>query len=755
MYRIHNKLTVGPRKAGIVMSIRDDHNQDIASLISEWDAADRRGETVDIERLSGNSPELANQLQAHIDQVLIARWMQKTPDYPTENLAQTNQPKTMGAIGFGQTPEHQAIRADGFQIGDKIADRYRLIHILGEGATAIVWLANDLILERLVAVKIFRASFLEDQIPSALAHEARLMARFEHPSILPIYDQCEFEGRLFLILKYVPQRKSRNLVLPPKQAVKVVVQITESVKFLHDNGVVHCDIKPGNILVDPSDRAFLSDYGIALDRTRFPEAAHAAGTTGFLAPERLNGGEISAQSDIYSLGIVLFSYLTGHLPTSPDPRSISRDLKQIPATLKHIVLKAISQNPDDRYSTIKEFADALKRFMVQNPDRLKRIAIASGCALILLVSAMIWSVRDYFKTAPDYPTQSVALSRSGYSKVIHGDWDADGDQDVATFLPSTGAIEFFLNNGKGELSFFETIHRDNIMTDTNSGYFNDDDRIDLIHSFSHKPIVAHSSFNKGKFTVEGINVNVNLISPVDPKTIDFNRDKHPDIVVLDRETNDIALRLGLSEGQFQQEVTLTASENESSQTVGLYLGDVNQDKYPDFIVGIQSSPEFRSGITVFLQTKPGQFNQGQFFPLTSHSEIGSGCLMDVDFDGDPDLIIPDKIGDRVIQFVNDGKGGFAENRTLISFPKPALLVQLDNSENNRLEIAVASQTKGLSILGLKPNNQWSKIQEYPWSISAKGLAATDLDNDGTLDLIANLNDLNKVNFIYRRRNSSK
>jgi hypothetical protein len=156
-----------------------------------------------------------------------------------------------------------------------------------------------------------------------------------------------------------------------------------------------------------------------------------------------------------------------------------------------------------------------------------------------------------------------------------------------------------------------------------------------------------------------------------------------------------------------------------------------------------------------LQTKPGLFNQGQFFPLTSHSEIGSGCLMDVDFDGDPDLIIPDKIGDRVIQFVNDGKGGFAENRTLISFPKPALLVQLDNSENNRLEIAVASQTKGLSIMGLKPNNQWTRIQEYPWSISAKGLAATDLDNDGTLDLIANLNDLNKVNFIYRRRNSSK
>ena len=118
-------------------------------------------------------------------------------------------------------------------------------------------------------------------------------------------------------------------------------------------------------------------------------------------------------------------------------------------------------------------------------------------------------------------------------------------------------------------------------------------------------------------------------------------------------------------------------------------------------------------------------------------------------------MIPDKIGDRLIQFVNDGKGGFAENRTLLTTPRPALLVQLDTSENNRLEIAVASQTKGLSIMGLKPNNEWIKVQEYPWSISAKGLAATDLDNDGTLDLIANLNDLNKVNFIYRRRNPTK
>ena len=129
--------------------------------------------------------------------------------------------------------------------------------------------------------------------------------------------------------------------------------------------------------------------------------------------------------------------------------------------------------------------------------------------------------------------------------------------------------------------------------------------------------------------------------------------------------------------------------------------------------------------------------------------------MDADLDGDPDLVIPDKIGDRVIHFVNDGKGGFTENRTLLTLPKPALLVQLDCSENNKLEIAVASQVKGLNIIGLNQDNQWNKIQEYPWSISSRGLAATDLDNDGTLDLIANLNDLNKANIIYRRRDSIK
>ena len=251
--------------------------------------------------------------------------------------------------------------------------------------------------------------------------------------------------------------------------------------------------------------------------------------------------------------------------------------------------------------------------------------------------------------------------------------------------------------------------------------------------------------------VEGKYANINLIRPVEPKTADFNRDGHNDLIVLDSETNDIGVRLGETDDIFKEETTLTASEYESAKTIGLYIGDLNNDKYADFIVGVQNTPENASGITVFIQSSPGVFNEGTFFPVTARTELGIGELIDIDLDGDKDLVLPDRIGDRLIHFVNDAKGGFIENRTLLNYPKPGIVVQLDARDGNQIELAVASTLKGVSLLGLKPGAQWKQIQFYDWMITPRGLTATDVDNDGSLDLIANQVEKNQLTIIHRRK----
>lgn len=725
--------------------------EEVARLLVLWRNALDRGESVDLDVLTSNNASLKAAIENTPEGQQLLQWMLFTPNLNTDTLVPTKLPSTMGAIQFSQAPVDQPIRADGYQIGDKIADRYRLIHILGEGGSAVVWLANDLVLERLVAVKIYRASFLEDQDPKTLATEARIMARFEHPCILPIYDQGEHEGRLFLILKYVPKRPGRSKTLPLRVATKVVLQMTESLKFLHDHGILHCDIKPANILIDPNGRAFLSDYGIAQDSSRGGLLEHTAGTPGFLAPERSKNGTIGAQSDIYSLGVVLFYYLVGHLPNTSEPATLAKDMHDLPTPVQRLVEKAVSHDPKRRFATMDEFSDALKKQANHKPGRFRKIAIAAAILLTGLTTASAWVARDYLSSSPKYPTQVVSLSRSGFNKVFHGDWDTDGDQDLGTFHSTTGAMEFYFNNGKGEFALFDTIYRDNTQTDINPGYFDDDERLDLLHSFGHKPVVSHSVFSKGKFLVEGKYANINLIRPIEPKTADFNRDGHNDLILLDGETNDIGVRLGEENEIFKEEITLTACEYESGKTIGLYIGDLNNDKFPDFIVGVQNTADNPSGATVFLQTSPGVFNEGTFYPIAARAELGLGELMDADQDGDKDLVLPDRVGDRLIHFVNDGKGGFIEHRTLLETPKPGMVVQLDPHNSNKLELAVSSTLKGISILGLQPAGNWKTIQSYDWIVTPRGLAAADLDNDGTFDIIANRVETNQLTLIHRKK----
>lgn len=679
-------------------------------------------------------------------------WSNGTKDYPTENLLETKQLQTVGALNFDHAPTEKPIQADGFQIGDLIDERYKLIHILGIGASAIVWLANDQDLERLVAVKIFRLAFLEDVDPAILAYEARIMARFEHPSILPIYDIGEHKDRPFLILKFVPQQSASQKVLSPRIAAKVIIQAAEALQFLHSKGVIHCDIKPGNILIGPTGQAYLSDYGIAMDRLKLPSFEHQAGTPGFIAPERLSGMPVSSNSDIFSLGIVLFYYLTGFIPENHDSASLIQHLKHVPKSISKVILKSVAIDSRKRFNDMNEVIQGLRVFITKRhwPKWQKALIATSAATLTLAVT--YWMLEDYLFPGPEYPIQTLQISSPGFDKIVHGDWDSDGDQDLGVFNPSSGVFDVFFNNGKGSLSLIETMYRDNQQTDMNSGYFLSTERVSMLHSFDHRPIVYSSIYKSGRFIVETNSTNLSLISPVEPKTADFNKDNIPDLLVLDKVSPEISLRMGSEKQYFQEEIIFFASEFENSKTIGVYIEDFNHDHLLDFAVGVQGTDINPSGITVFLQIQAGLFDKGRFYEVMGNVNLGYGTVADADQDSHPDILLPDRIGSQIIQFKNDGNGFFQTKKNLYKINQPINVVNLDpSSSSTKLELAIGTNQPNICIVGLGDDNQWRTVKEYHWPMTNRGMIATDIDNDGTLDLVVNSPNGNRLFVVHRKR----
>lgn len=682
----------------------------------------------------------------------LAFWTGKSQDFQTENLLETKQMRTVGSMKFDQTPDDQAVQADGFQIGDIICERYRLIHILGSGASAYVWLANDQTLERLVAVKLFRSDFLEDIDVAILAYEAKIMARFEHPSILPIYDIGRHGDRPFLILKFIPQQSSAEKIFPVRFAAKIIIQISESLLFLHEKGVFHCDIKPGNILISPSGQAYLSDYGISLDKFKMPNFEHHAGTPGFMAPERLEGKPVTSNADIYSLGVVFFYYLTGHLPEQTNRKYLLNHLKSEPKIIRRMIVKAVADDSKKRFANIHEVVHALRTFISRRRRSKIQIGLMTLAGILAVTAASYWMLQDYLFPGPNYPVQTVEIGKPGFNKVIHGDWDGDGDQDVGIFNRETAEVSTYFNDGKGGLSLFDSFFFSGHRTDINTGYMFNYQNLAIIQSVFNKPVIYTSQINNSKFKSEQKSVLLNLIVPVEPKSADFNKDGLPDLIVLDQESNDISLRFNGGNEQYREERIYYASEYEDAKSIGLYINDFNNDQMLDFAVGVQGKLENTSGMTVFLQLQKGTFDTGHFYPAPGHVEMGHGTVVDADQDSNRDILIPDRTGDRIIQFKNNGTGAFTQAITLYNIEKPTNVVNLDpSSSSNLLELAVRSSQSEIQLIAKNSVNKWNIIKKYNWPSTTRGLDATDLDNDGTLDVIVNTPDGNRLMVVHRKR----
>jgi serine/threonine kinase PknH len=257
--------------------------------------------------------------------------------------------------------------------------RYQLVSLLGEGGMGEVWRAHDTVTDRVVAIKLLPPRLSkDDDFQQRFRREAHAAARLETPHVVPIYDYGEIDGRLFVCMRLIKGRDLATVLaegpLEPVRAARIIGQVAEALHAAHGIGLIHRDIKPSNILLDDRDFAYLIDFGIAriADDTRMTKTGNTIGTFAYIAPERLDGrGDEDARVDIYSLACVLYECLAGappfggdtmarlvaaHLNTPPPRPSIARP--DVPAQVDEVIATGMAKDPDQRYATTVELADA-------------------------------------------------------------------------------------------------------------------------------------------------------------------------------------------------------------------------------------------------------------------------------------------------------------------------------------------------------------------------------------------------------------
>src|SRR3954454_6110724 len=255
------------------------------------------------------------------------------------------------------------------------ANRYELGEEIGHGGMADVYLAHDRLLDRRVAVKVLLPEFASDAISvERFRREAQAAAGLNHPHIVAVYDWGEEDDTSFIVMEYVPGQTLRELMqtygrLSAMDAARIAAEIADALSFAHAHGVVHRDVKPGNVLITPQGQVKVTDFGIARAETSEPLTKTGAvlGTATYFSPEQAQGFALDGRSDVYALGVVLYEMVTGVAPfiaASPvsvaykhvreepvPPSSVVRDL---PPAIDRIVLTAMAKDVNARYQSAQD-----------------------------------------------------------------------------------------------------------------------------------------------------------------------------------------------------------------------------------------------------------------------------------------------------------------------------------------------------------------------------------------------------------------
>ncbi|GAB2941440.1 serine/threonine-protein kinase [Streptomyces heilongjiangensis] len=279
-------------------------------------------------------------------------------------------------------------------VGQQIAG-YRVEREIGRGGMAVVYRARDLRLDRTVALKLLAPELARnDTFRRRFTHESRVAAAIDHPHIVPVFEAGETEGVLYIAMRYVAGRDLRHLLdqegpLPLTTATRITGQVASALDAAHDHGLVHRDVKPGNILVaqgtdsDHPEHVYLTDFGLtkkSLSLTGFTSVGQFVGTLDYVAPEQISGKPVDGRCDVYSLACVVHETLAGRPPFQRDddmallwahqydqPPPLTGLRPDLPSSVDEVLARALAKSPDDRYDSCLSFVAALRVAGTRHP----------------------------------------------------------------------------------------------------------------------------------------------------------------------------------------------------------------------------------------------------------------------------------------------------------------------------------------------------------------------------------------------------
>ncbi len=287
-------------------------------------------------------------------------------------------------------------------------DRYEIHRRLARGGMAQVYLARDRSLDRPVAVKELVPEFAADpSFVERFRREAQAAANLSHPNVVGVYDWGAQDGTYFIVMEYVDGPSLSRVLrtdgpFHPRRAAEIATEVAAGLGFAHSRGVVHRDVKPGNVLLTRSGQAKVTDFGIARALSSpdedLTQAGSVMGTATYFSPEQAQGLAVDPRSDLYSLGVVLYELVTGRPPFTGDtplaiaykhvqdePARPSTMISGLPVSLEAIIMKLMSKRPDDRYSTAEDLRADLNRFLAGEPTVAERDLVAAGAGAAAVV----------------------------------------------------------------------------------------------------------------------------------------------------------------------------------------------------------------------------------------------------------------------------------------------------------------------------------------------------------------------------------
>lgn len=372
----------------------------LAELLLRWEELFEKGEDAPAAQLAKDRPDLIPELARRINALKTVSWI-TTPS--------ADQPASPAA----PVP----LRA----CGERLAGRHRLEKLVAEGGFAEVYRAFDEELQRPVAVKMPKPDRLGSG--DAFLAEARRVAKLKHEGIVPVYDVGKAGSTCFIVSEFVEGGSLADRLVKGKpsaeEALRWIGEIADALEYAHLHGVVHRDIKPGNILVDHDGRAKLADFGIAQSAAKADDAGPSLGTLRYMSPEQLQGKPVDHRTDVFSLGIVLHELLTGEVPyASLEPLLLRRDIVAGSSILSHhmapalreVCRKALSVDPQARQASAAQFAAEVRRAAGAKRGQFVWPWLLTGVAAIALLAGRFLPVVEKDPPPRISPAEAMAAA---------------------------------------------------------------------------------------------------------------------------------------------------------------------------------------------------------------------------------------------------------------------------------------------------------------------------------------------------------